>query len=436
MFDDLIVCCNDCVCFYYTTTKKTRNKKIHYLYIHVQSIDPLMKRRCTNHIMRSVRGKRDRLKLRLESLKGKSKKRQRQRVYKELKRIEYTIESNYVIASEPGCHVAFRNADWIADVTALKAEDFGIEEKDIEKMLPDISIDPETGLLSVINKSLSSDRTFYLTIVGSGCRLRDGKTGKRKLQIGICWGNDGVKRNAITLVLVVSPKSVMDVAYVSLEDLPDGDVSKIDLVSDIKELKTHPLPKNEWYDKAMKNCVVRFPFPSTTSLSYLCSQGFGGHFTHSFASTCHAIDLECAVGTPIVAVADGTIVDVRQKCKVGGIHVKNLFEWNSILLRLEDSEYYAEYVHVAANSVSVKVGDRVKEGEVICKSGDVGFCPSPHLHFQILKSADDDAPTVPFSFRSSGDDGDPFVPLAGEHYNESGLVVVKEDGDGDDEKKK
>ena len=378
--------------------------------------------------MRSVRKERDRLKLRLECLKGKSKKRQRQRVYKELKRIEYTIESNYVIASEPGCHVAFRNADWIADVTALKAEDFGIEEKDIEKMLPDISIDPETGLLSVINKSLISDRTFYLTIVGSGCRLRDGKTGKRKLQIGICWGDDGVKRNAITLVLVVSPKSVMDVAYVTLEDLPDSDVSKIDLVSDIKELKTHPLPKNEWYNRAMKNCVVRFPFPST-SLSYLCSQGFGGHFTHSFASTCHAIDLECAVGTPIVAVADGTIVDVRQKCKVGGIHVKNLFEWNSILLRLEDSEFYAEYVHVAANSVSVKVGDRVKEGEVICKSGDVGFCPSPHLHFQILKSADDDALTVPFSFRSS--DGNPFVPLAGEHYNESGLVVVVED----DEKK-
>lgn len=375
--------------------------------------------------MRSVREKRDRLKLRLESLKGKAKKRQRQRVYKELKRVEYVIESNYVVASEPGCHVAFRNADWIADVTALKEEDFYIEEhEDIEKVLPDISIDPETGLLSVLNKSSTSDRTFYLTIVGSGCRLRDGKTGKRKLQIGVCWGNDGVKRNAITLVLVLPPKTVMDVAYVPVEDLPDYNVSKIDLVSDIKELKMHPIPNTEWYNMAMKNSLVRFPFSSS---SCLCSQGFGGHFTHSFASTCHAVDLECAVGTPIVAVANGVIVDVRQKCKVGGIHVKNLFEWNSILLRLEDSEYYAEYVHVAANSVSVKVGDRVKEGEVICKSGDVGFCPSPHLHFQILKSADDDAPTVPFSFRSCSTEDHSFVPLAGERYNEFGLVVEEED---------
>ena len=161
-------------------------------------------------------------------------------------------------------------------------------------MLPDISIDPETGLLSVINKSLSSDRTFYLTIVGSGCRLRDGKTGKRKLQIGICWGDDGVKRNAITLVLVVSPKSVMDVAYVSLEDLPDGDVSKIDLISDIKELKTHPLPKNEWYNKAMKNCVVRFPFPSTTSLSYLCSQVLRTFHTFlCFDLSCYRFGMRC-----------------------------------------------------------------------------------------------------------------------------------------------
>jgi len=174
----------------------------------------------------------------------------------------------------------------------------------------------------------------------------------------------------------------------------------------------------------MKNCVVRFPFSSN---SYLCSQGFGGHFTHSFASTCHAVDLECPVGTPIVAVANGTVVDVRQNTKVGGIHVKNLFEWNSILLRLDEGEFYAEYVHVAANSATVKVGDRVKEGQIICKSGDVGFCPSPHLHFQILKSADDDAPTVPFSFRSKCDGADPFVPLAGERYDESGLVVIDEE---------
>jgi len=195
--------------------------------------------------MRSVR--RDRLRLRLESLKGKSKRKQRQRVYKELKKIERTIESNYVVASEPGCHVAFGNADWIADVTDLNAEDFGIEENEIEKALPDISIDPDSGLLSVINKSFTSDRTFYLTIAGSACRLRDGKSGKGNLRIGVSWGSDGVKRDAITLVLVVPPQSVMDVAYVPLENLPDGDVSKIDLVSDIKELKVHPIPKSEWY---------------------------------------------------------------------------------------------------------------------------------------------------------------------------------------------
>jgi murein DD-endopeptidase MepM/ murein hydrolase activator NlpD len=34
-------------------------------------------------------------------------------------------------------------------------------------------------------------------------------------------------------------------------------------------------------------------------------------------------------------------------------------------------------------SATVKVGDRVQEGQVICLSGDVGFCPTPHLHIQV-----------------------------------------------------
>ena len=46
----------------------------------------------------------------------------------------------------------------------------------------------------------------------------------------------------------------------------------------------------------------------------------------------------------------------------------------------------------------VKVGDRVQRGH-ICNSGDVGFCPRPHLHIQMHSSDKKDAPTIPFGFK-------------------------------------
>lgn len=44
---------------------------------------------------------------------------------------------------------------------------------------------------------------------------------------------------------------------------------------------------------------------------------------------------------------------------------------------------YVDYVHIGAGSVLVKEGERVTQGQVLCRSGDVGFCPAPHLHIQV-----------------------------------------------------
>jgi hypothetical protein len=58
---------------------------------------------------------------------------------------------------------------------------------------------------------------------------------------------------------------------------------------------------------------------------------------------------------------------------------------------------FVEYVHVRAGSCRVAAGDRVAAGQTLCESGDVGFCPSPHLHLQVHRSSAPKAPTVPFS---------------------------------------
>jgi len=96
----------------------------------------------------------------------------------------------------------------------------------------------------------------------------------------------------------------------------------------------------------------------------------------------------------VLAVADATVVDVRDEETVTGIATANLFRWNSVMLKVDTKEndeggdLYVEYVHVAAKSAIVAVGDVVRRGQKICESGSVGFSPEPHLHFTAFRSRD------------------------------------------------
>jgi len=58
-----------------------------------------------------------------------------------------------------------------------------------------------------------------------------------------------------------------------------------------------------------------------------------GALTHFFAGTHHAVDFRCPVGTPVLSVAPGRVADVRMSNTCGGVHVRNLFKWNSIMAR-------------------------------------------------------------------------------------------------------
>ena len=124
------------------------------------------------------------------------------------------------------------------------------------------------------------------------------------------------------------------------------------------------------------------------------------------------MDFRCDVGTPIVAVFSGTVVEVRNSSNESGARVPNLFAWNSILLKKDGEEIYVEYVHISKEGLCVMAGDAVTSGQRICSSGDVGFCPEPHLHMQVHRSDSSvvrDAPSVPITFQ-----GQPFV--ANERY--------------------
>jgi murein DD-endopeptidase MepM/ murein hydrolase activator NlpD len=86
----------------------------------------------------------------------------------------------------------------------------------------------------------------------------------------------------------------------------------------------------------------------------------------------YSVDFICEKGTPVKAVADGIVVDLKSDSDIGG--EKKEFEpmGNFIELEHNDGEY-SEYEHLRKDGVLVEIGDKVKLGQVIGYSGATGW---------------------------------------------------------------
>jgi hypothetical protein len=102
-------------------------------------------------------------------------------------------------------------------------------------------------------------------------------------------------------------------------------------------------------------------------------------------------------GQPVFAVGDGTIVAARDGMPdnyPGPVEdfrraVPLTFETafgNMIVLDL-GGEQFAHYGHLQPGSVRVKIGDRVRSGDVLARIGVSGDPNVPHLHFEVTTSA-------------------------------------------------
>ena len=98
-------------------------------------------------------------------------------------------------------------------------------------------------------------------------------------------------------------------------------------------------------------------------------------------------------GAEILAVANGTVVFIKDgipenvpqasgeiKHAVPQTRETNAGNWIAIDL---GKNRYAFYAHLQPNSIRVKVGDKVRKGQVIALLGNAGNTVGPHLHFHI-----------------------------------------------------
>ena len=95
-----------------------------------------------------------------------------------------------------------------------------------------------------------------------------------------------------------------------------------------------------------------------------------------------------AYGTELLAVADGVVAATKDSIPEnvpGGRAVKiDLITVGGNFVGIDiGGGTYALYAHVQPGSLRVKVGDRVKRGQVIALLGNSGNSTEPHVHFQI-----------------------------------------------------
>ncbi|MFM9438292.1 murein DD-endopeptidase MepM/ murein hydrolase activator NlpD [Janthinobacterium sp. CG_23.3] len=99
-----------------------------------------------------------------------------------------------------------------------------------------------------------------------------------------------------------------------------------------------------------------------------------GHIGNVHRSAHKGIDFGAPKGTPVLAVAAGTVGEVARDSRYG------------IYIMLEHAhKRRSMYAHL--DSTAVKVGETVAAGALIGKVGSTGMATGPHLHFEIFEEA-------------------------------------------------
>jgi len=86
----------------------------------------------------------------------------------------------------------------------------------------------------------------------------------------------------------------------------------------------------------------------------------------------HGVDYAAPIGTPVRAIADGTVI---HRAYSGGAG-------NYVKLR-HSNHYQSGYMHLSRYAKGLRVGKRVSQGDIIAYVGSTGSSTGPHLDFRI-----------------------------------------------------
>ena len=130
-----------------------------------------------------------------------------------------------------------------------------------------------------------------------------------------------------------------------------------------------------WNEKgeSLKKAFLKAPLKFTR-----ISSGFSYHRKHPVYGYTRAhtgVDYAAPTGTPVMAIGDGTVISKGWGGDGG----------NTVKIR-HNSVYTTAYLHLSKYAAGLKVGDRVRQGDVIGYVGMTGTATGPHLDFRVWKN--------------------------------------------------
>lgn len=126
-----------------------------------------------------------------------------------------------------------------------------------------------------------------------------------------------------------------------------------------------------------ENYIYDLPFESNKS--FKIGQGYNGNISHQNK---FALDFDMPISTKILACREGIVVQVVEENSKRCDEPK-CAEFNNLIKILHGDGTIMQYLHFRKNGVRVRVGQKVKKGEHIGYSGNVGWSTAPHLHIDL-----------------------------------------------------
>ncbi|MDU0349692.1 M23 family metallopeptidase [Actinomyces sp. MRS3W] len=124
--------------------------------------------------------------------------------------------------------------------------------------------------------------------------------------------------------------------------------------------------------------------PGTYTVS--SAYGYRLHPTLGYMKLHAGQDYAASVGTPIYAVAAGTVVTAGMVDGTGTVTIEH---------EIDGETWYTSYLHMYEDGIYVSEGDVVQAGQLIAGVGSTGRSTGAHLHFEVRTANDvEDSSTV------------------------------------------
>lgn len=120
----------------------------------------------------------------------------------------------------------------------------------------------------------------------------------------------------------------------------------------------------------LKRNVLRMPLKQVNISS---PYGVRLHPIHGCHKMHAGVDFKAKLGTPIYSASDGIVVKIGTQSGYG-----------NIIKIQHNNNLTTAYAHVKSFAKNLKLGSKVKQGEVIAHVGNTGTATAAHLHYEVI----------------------------------------------------